>query len=75
LAQSVTQSHYPRKGLTGRECDVLRCMVDGLNNNEIADKQVVSIGTVKFHISNIFQKLGLDRRVESVKIAIEQKIV
>jgi DNA-binding NarL/FixJ family response regulator len=50
-------------------------MVDGLNNNEIAQKLVVSLGTVKFHISNIFHKLGVDNRVEAVRLAIEQKLV
>ena len=75
LAQSVTQSHLPGNALTERERDVLRGMVEGLNNNEIAAKLVVSLGTVKFHISNIFQKLGVDSRVEAVKMAIEQKMV
>ena len=75
LAHSVTQSHLPGNELTERERDVLRCMVDGLNNSEIAARLVVSLGTVKFHISNIFQKLGVDSRVEAVKMAIEQKIV
>ena len=75
LAQSVTQSHLPGNELTERERDVLRCMVEGMNNNTIAEKLVVSLGTVKFHISNIFQKLGAGSRVEAVKMAIEQKIV
>jgi two-component system, NarL family, response regulator LiaR len=75
LAQSVTQSHLPGNDLTERERDVLSCMVKGLNNNEIADKLVISLGTVKYHVSNIFQKLGVDSRVEAVKLAIEQKLV
>ena len=75
LAQSVTQSHLPGNELTEREKDVLKGMVDGLNNNEIAEKLFISLGTVKFHISNIFQKLGVDSRVEVVKMAIEQKMV
>jgi NarL family two-component system response regulator LiaR len=75
LAHSVTQAHLPGNELTEREHDILRCMVEGLNNNEIAEKLVISLGTVKFHISNIFQKMGVDSRVEAVKIAIEQKIV
>ncbi len=75
MAQTVTQSHLPGNGLTDRERDVLRCMVEGLNNNEIAGKLVISLGTVKFHISNIFQKLGVDSRVEAVKMGIEQKII
>lgn len=75
LAQSVTQGHLPGNELTERERDVLKCMVEGMNNNEIANKLVVSLGTVKFHVSNIFQKLGVDSRVEAVKMAIEQKMV
>jgi NarL family two-component system response regulator LiaR len=75
LANSVTQAHLPGNELTEREQDVLRCMVEGMNNNEIAQKLVVSLGTVKFHISNIFQKMGVDSRVEAVKMAIEQKMV
>jgi NarL family two-component system response regulator LiaR len=75
LVQSVIQPQIPGSGLTERERDVLKCMAEGLNNNEIAGRLVVSLGTVKFHISNIFQKLGVDSRVEAVKIAIEQKLV
>jgi two-component system, NarL family, response regulator LiaR len=75
LAQSVTQPHLPGNELTERERDVLKCMVEGLNNNEIAERLIVSLGTVKFHISNIFQKLGVDSRVEAVKLSIERKLV
>jgi len=75
LANTNSQAHLPGNELTERERDVLKGMVEGLNNNEIAEKLVISLGTVKFHISNIFQKLGVDSRVEAVKQAIEQKIV
>jgi len=75
LARSTTQSHLPGNELTGRERDVLKCIVEGMNNNEIADSLVISLGTVKFHVSNIFQKMGVDSRVEAVKLALEQKMV
>jgi NarL family two-component system response regulator LiaR len=75
LANSVVQPQISGNAITDRERDVLRCMVDGLNNSEIAEKLVISLGTVKFHVSNIFQKLGVDSRVEAVKAAIEQKLV
>ncbi len=74
LANSTSQTYIPGNELTERERDVLKGMVEGLNNNEIAEKLVISLGTVKFHISNIFQKLGVDSRVEAVKLAIEQKL-
>jgi len=75
LVNSVAQPQIEGEQLTERERDVLRCMVGGLNNNQISEKLVVSLGTVKFHVSNIFQKLGVDSRVEAVKLAIEQKLV
>ena len=75
LANAVAQPHIQGNELTERERDVLKGMVDGLNNNEIAEKLFISLGTVKFHISNIFQKLGVGSRVEAVKISIEQKLV
>jgi len=75
LANSIAQPQIHGEQLTERERDVLKCMVDGLSNNEIAEKLVISLGTVKFHISNIFQKLGVNSRVEVVKLAIQQKLV
>jgi NarL family two-component system response regulator LiaR len=74
LAASVAQPQIHGEQLTEREIDVLKCMVDGLNNSEIAEKLFVSLGTVKFHISNIFHKLGVNSRVEAVKLAIEQRL-
>ena len=74
LAESAAQPQIAGNQLTERERDVLKCMANGRNNQEIADELVISLGTVKFHVSNIFQKLGVDSRVEAVKLAIEQKL-
>ena len=75
LANSVAQPQIAGEQLTERERDVLKCMAEGLSNNEIAEKLVISIGTVKFHVSNVFHKLGVDSRVEAVRLALEQKLV
>lgn len=75
LANSVAQPQIAGEQLTERERDVLKCMADGLNNNEIAESLIISLGTVKFHVSNIFHKLGVNSRVEAVKLALEQKLV
>ena len=75
LAHSVTQPPVPANALTARECDVLSLMADGLNNQEIAQQLVLSLGTVKFHVSNIYQKLGVDSRVAAVTLALERKLV
>jgi NarL family two-component system response regulator LiaR len=61
--------------LTEREREVLKLMVDGLNNAEIAERLVVSLSTVKYHISNILSKLGVENRVSAVTTAIQKKLV
>jgi NarL family two-component system response regulator LiaR len=61
--------------LTEREREVLKLMVDGLNNAEIAEQLVVSLSTIKYHISNILGKLGVENRVAAVTTAIQKKLV
>ena len=60
--------------LTEREREVLHLMMDGLNNAQIADKLFVSLSTVKYHISNILMKLGVDNRVAAVTMALQRKL-
>jgi DNA-binding NarL/FixJ family response regulator len=75
LAEASTQPPMPVNALTEREGEVLRLLVEGLNNQAIAERLVVSLGTVKFHVSNIYQKLGVESRVDAVRIALERKLV
>lgn len=55
--------------LSSREEDVLELMIQGLSNQEIADSLHVSLPTVKTHISNLYQKIGVNRRVQAVQLA------
>ena len=57
--------------LTEREHEVLDLLVEGLNNNQIAERLVVSVSTAKFHVSSILSKLGAASRTEAVAIALQ----
>jgi NarL family two-component system response regulator LiaR len=61
--------------LTDREREVLKLMVEGLNHMEIAERLVISLSTVKYHISNILMKLGVDNRVAAVTMAIHKRLI
>ena len=61
--------------LTAREKEILKLMVDGLPNTEIANHLGVSPSTAKFHVSNILSKLGVTSRTEAVSVALKQKLV
>ncbi len=74
LVRANTQSEEISE-LTEREREVLKLMVDGMDNAEIADSLVVSLSTVKYHISNILSKLGVENRVAAVTTAIHKNLV
>lgn len=61
--------------LTDREREVLALMVEGLNNNQIAERLIVSVSTAKFHVSSILSKLGVASRTEAVAVALQNDLV
>jgi NarL family two-component system response regulator LiaR len=61
--------------LTPREREVLALMVEGLHNQEIAERLVVSRSTVKTHVSNVLAKLNVGSRAEAISLALRQKLV
>ena len=61
--------------LSVRELEVLRLLVAGLSNREIADKLVLSLGTVKSHIHNIYGKLEVNNRGQAIRRATELELV
>ena len=57
--------------LNEREIEILRLIADGLSNNEIAERLVIALSTVKWHINNLFGKLGVHSRTQAVAQAKE----
>ena len=61
--------------LTSREYEVLRLLAAGLTNQEIGDNLVISVPTVKRHISNLYGKLGVSHRTQATARARELDLV
>jgi two-component system NarL family response regulator len=65
----------PRSHLSPRELEVLKLMVHGKRNREIALNLAITEGTVKIHVSNVLGKLGATDRTEAVTQALQRGIV
>src|SRR3972149_2118442 len=61
--------------LTPREIEIVKQVAAGLRNTEIAKKLFISEGTVKMHLHNIYQKLGVDSRKKLTRYAQEKGLV
>ena len=71
--QSVMHQRQDEVGrdLTPREREVLALLAAGLSNNDIAERLVLSVGTVRLHVSNILAKLGAPNRTTAAVIAMK----
>jgi LuxR family transcriptional regulator, maltose regulon positive regulatory protein len=67
--------HITTDALSSQERRVLRLLVAGRSNPEIAQELVVSINTIKAHIKNIYRKLSVSSRVEATLIARQQHLI
>ena len=75
LVQSSGEEAKQRKfGLTPRELEIVSAVVAGYANKEIAEYFKISEDTVKHHLSNIFDKLGVSTRLELALFAVNQSL-
>ncbi len=75
LVQSSGEEARQKKfGLTPRELEIVSAVVAGYSNKEIAEYFKISEDTVKHHLSNIFDKLGVSTRLELALFAVNQSL-
>jgi len=62
-------------GLTRRELEIVRAIVDGYTNKQIAKRSSISESTVKRHVTHIFDKLGASNRIEVALFAAHHRLL
>jgi two-component system nitrate/nitrite response regulator NarL len=67
-------SRRPTFGLTPRELEVVSTVVEGYPNSDIAQRFSISVKTVKHHLTNIFDKLGVSNRLELALFAVHHRL-
>lgn len=75
LVQAARAGDGEAADLTPREREVLRLLVQGCSNQQIAEVLMVSRATVKFHMSGIMTKLGVSSRAEVMALAYQRGLV
>ena len=74
LIEAATQPLMPGHDLTEREREVLKLIVEGLNNREIAMHLMISRSTVKNHVSSVLSKLGVNSRTAAATLAVQNNL-
>jgi two-component system, NarL family, nitrate/nitrite response regulator NarL len=74
MAPAVNYPHRNRYRLTPRELEIVSAVVAGYANKEIAHHFKISEDTVKHHLSNIFDKVGVSTRLELALFAVNQSL-
>ena len=75
LLTRETDQQQLKQLLTTREIDLIKLVANGYSNKEIAGKCFISEGTVKVHLHNIYDKLGIKNRVELSLYARERQLI
>ena len=72
-----TKSRPPKLGhdLSAREREVLALLVEGLSNDQIADRLVISANTVRKHVSACMSKLGTTNRAQTAAQAVRHQLI
>ena len=74
VSPRASEAEIARFGLTPRELQIIGALVDGQTNKDIAGTFGISEYTVKHHLTNVYDKLGVYNRVELVLFAINHRL-
>ncbi|NUR48105.1 MAG: response regulator transcription factor [Hamadaea sp.] len=69
------QVHQPGVALSARETEIVTLLAEGLTNQQIARRLLISEATVKTHLVHIFGKLGVDSRTAAVTEAVNRRLI
>ena len=72
---AILRARRSRPALSPRENDVLRCLVRGLANKEIADFLGLAEPTIKMHLVSLFEKLGARDRTQAAMLAVQRGLL
>ena len=75
LPESTTPGAAKAAGLTDRELAILAALARGLSNGQIGKELWIAEQTVKFHLTNVYRKLGVSNRTEAARYAYQQGLV
>ncbi|MGB5533463.1 MAG: response regulator transcription factor [Acidimicrobiia bacterium] len=75
VARSLNETDEYAAELTAREQATLELVATGLTNPQIADRLMISVSKVKFHVHNVLDKLGAKTRTEAVVIASREGLI
>nr|WP_298999393.1 response regulator transcription factor [uncultured Allomuricauda sp.] len=71
----LNQAGLKRLNLTTREYQILKLIVQGYSNSDIAEKLFLSLSTIKTHVSNLYTKMDVSSRFQAITVAKKMKIV
>lgn len=75
VSANINKNAKNTYGLTDREIEVLALIVEGLGNEQIAKKLVITLSTAKAHVHNILQKLYVENRTQATIQAVKEGLV
>ena len=75
LRRPAQEKRLPHEALTEREMEVLKLIAQGKSNQEVADELFIGVKTVKYHLTNLFSKLGVEDRTQAAIYAHRHGLV